>query len=192
MMMTISWTPGNHTSDCSVTTNSHLYFILHSISSSSLNIIVHSILLSIFPTIFLQSPYLLVSNFSSRRWHKIWYWRDRRPPLSNASYLPVPLFITRVRLLSDVRARVSPNLRGAGRSQHLFYISQFLMVQQPHTSSYSLGNTGGRNRRKSHVIIYHFYGRVSSVRQFLKIIPSPWSFPVMGSWAGLPGTVIIN
>ena len=125
MMMTISWTPGNHTSDCSVTTNSHLYFILHSISSSSLNIIVHSILLSIFPTIFLQSPYLLVFNFSSRRWHKIWYWRDRRPPLSNASYLPVPLFITQVRLLSDVRARVSPNLRGAGRSQHLFYFTVF-------------------------------------------------------------------
>ena len=52
--------------------------------------------------------------------------------------------------------------------------------------------TGGSNRRRTHVIIYHFYGRVSSVRHFLKIIPSTWSFPVMGSWAGLPGTVIIN
>lgn len=161
-MMTISWTPGNHTSDCSVTTNSHLYFILHSISSSSLNIIVHSILLSIFPTIFLQSPYLLVFNFSSRRWHKIWYWRDRRPPLSNASYLPVPLFITQVRLLSDVRARVSPNLRGAGRSQHLFYISQFLMVQQPHTSSYSLGNTGGTGGKATSSFIIFTEGSVLS------------------------------
>ena len=72
-------------------------------------------------------------------------------PRANASYLPVSVFITRPTArprLSDVRTRVSPNLQGAELSQHLFYISQFRMVQLRHTSSFSLGNwrldTGGK------------------------------------------------
>ena len=143
MMMTISWTRGSHTSDFSVTTNNQLYFILH--------IILHILLFSKHYSPFISVvnifyiPYLLVSCFRRRRWHEIWHWRDRSPPLSplpaNASYLPVSVFITRPTArprLSDVRTRVSPNLQWAEPSQHLFYISQFLMVQLPPAPSHLL------------------------------------------------------
>ena len=84
--------------------------------------------------------------------------------------------------------------RGRSRANICFIFHSFIWsssLQLRHTSSFTLGNWRWRNRRKSHVIIYHFYGRVSSGGYFLKIIPSTWSLPVMGSWAGLPGTVII-
>ena len=65
------------------------------------------------------------------------------------------------------------------------------MVQLRHTSSFTLGNWRMEQEEKPRHHLSFLRKGQFSVRRFLKIIPSTWSFPVMGSWAGLPGTVII-
>ena len=120
--------------------NNQQPIILHTpylTSYLSLNIILHSFLLSTF-SIF-RICWCLVSGLEDDTRYDTGETEVRRYLLwANASYLPVSLFITPSLAqprLSDVRARDSPNLRGAEQSQHLFYISQFLMVQLRHTSS---------------------------------------------------------
>ena len=81
--------------------------------------------------------------------------------------------------------------RRRGRANICFIFHSFVMVQQRHTSSYSLGKWRQEQEEKPRHHLSFLRKGQFSVRRFLKIIPSTWSFPVMGSWAGLPGTVII-
>lgn len=139
------------------------------------------------------------SCFRSSRWQEIWYRRDRRPPLSllssNASYLPVSLFITpspAPARLSDVGARVSPNLQGAGQGQHLFYISQFCDGPAPSHLLLEPGKLeAGTGGKATSSFIIFTEGSVFCPA-FSKNHPQHLIISRHGKLGRLPGTVIIN
>ena len=93
---------------------------------------------------------------------------------ANASYLPVSVFIT-------LHSSPGPGYQMSGlgfllicrgrSSANICFIFHSFGCSSSVTPPLSPWEHGGRNRRKSRVIIYHFYGRVSSGRHFLKIIP---------------------